>query len=63
MKHNFLPALLGIGSGIQSFYYESVIKHFSGCPVTVLREPPESGKSMLILAILGMFGCQEHRTM
>ena len=58
MKHNFVESLLGMGGGIQTFHYESVIKHFSGCPITLLRGPPESGKSTLILAILGMCGCQ-----
>ena len=58
MKHNFFAALLGIGGGIQTFDYENVIKHFSGCPINLLRGPPESGKSTLILALLGMCGCQ-----
>ena len=37
---------------VVAFYYETVIKHFSGCPITILRGPPESGKSTFLLAFL-----------
>lgn len=58
-KHNFIATLLALGAGIQTFHYESIIKLFGGCPITVLTGPPETGKTKTILAVHALFGSSE----
>ena len=55
-EHNFMSCLLALGCFVQSFHYTSIVRLFGGCPITVLRGPPETGKSKTILCALSLIG-------
>lgn len=59
MKHNFIASILTLAASIQAFHYEAVVKMFGGCPITMLRGDPETGKSKSLKAALSLFGGYE----
>lgn len=50
LKHNFIASLLTLGALVQAFHYDTVVKRFGGCPITILRGEPETGKSKSLKA-------------
>ena len=51
-----MSGLITLGSSVQSFHYEQVVKQLGGCPITILRGDPETGKSLCLKAALSLFG-------
>lgn len=58
-KHNYVPGIMTIGSGIMSLHYEAILEHFEGCPVPFLYGPSQTGKTQLSKILLYMLGMQK----
>ena len=56
LKHNFESAVLVLGAGLQSLHFEKAVQLYRGCPISVCVGPPETGKTIAILASLSLCG-------
>ena len=55
MKHNFIPAILIIASGVMALHYSTIIQS-SGCPIPVANGPSQTGKSTAMTVALSIMG-------
>ena len=55
-KHNFVPALLAMGSASMLMHYRTIIEHNMCCAVPIMFGPVGTGKSLSLRIALSIFG-------
>ena len=61
MGHNFYPAILALGSGVNALHYAQLINKRCNCHVPVLHGVSQTGKTTALQLALALFCCH-HQT-